>query len=90
MEEIRQLLGDRCEIIASFDRPARGLPGAGVDSASVLGLLRRRPVTLSEIAEAFRVETRTVLPLLEELESLGLAEQIGFDGLEYYSSTGLS
>jgi wyosine [tRNA(Phe)-imidazoG37] synthetase (radical SAM superfamily) len=88
MEEIRRMLGGRCEIIASFERAAAPVPAAPFDAGSVLGLIQRRPATLSEIAEVFCVETQAVLPLLDELENLGLAEQVAFDGLVYYLHRG--
>ncbi|MCD6336042.1 MAG: radical SAM protein [Candidatus Latescibacterota bacterium] len=82
---IREQLGGNAEIIASFKRKDQSAYKADVEEA-VLTLLRRRPVTLSDISEALGVHRNEVVKYLEVLEHDGKIASKIFGGKRYYQS----
>jgi wyosine [tRNA(Phe)-imidazoG37] synthetase (radical SAM superfamily) len=85
MEAIRERLGGNAEIIASFERKDQSAYKADVEEA-LLTLLRRRPVTLSDISEALGVHRNEVVKYLEVLEKDGKIASKIFGEKRYYQS----
>ena len=82
---IRERLGGNAEIIASFERKDQSAYKADVEEA-LLTLLRRRPVTLSDISEALGVHRNEAVKYLEVLEKSGKIASKIFGGKRYYQS----
>ncbi len=82
---IREQLGGNAEIIASFERKDQSAYKADVEEA-LLTLLRRRPVTLSDISEALGVHRNEVVKYLEVLEKDGKIVSRIFADERYYQS----
>jgi wyosine [tRNA(Phe)-imidazoG37] synthetase (radical SAM superfamily) len=88
MMEIRDLLGDRCEIIARFNSCEQAVAVEGRDA--ILALLRRRPMTLLGMIASFGLDASQLGVRLRELELKGLVERVSFDGVEHYRHKGRS
>jgi len=83
MEQIRKVLGDRCEIIGDFKdirKHREELP----DPAAILALLRRRSMTVEELAVSIRSSTVRTKQLLEELRTEGKITAGKFRGIVHY------
>jgi len=86
MHEIRDRLGPHAEIIAAFQRKEQSAYKADVEEA-VLTMIRRRPVTLSDISGALGVHRNEVVKYLEVLENDGKIASKVFGGERYYQAT---
>jgi wyosine [tRNA(Phe)-imidazoG37] synthetase (radical SAM superfamily) len=72
MEEIRELLGQKAEVIADFALPSEG-EGVDLDKhpraaeEDVLQMLRRRPCTVKDIEDGLGLDPEVAAKLVEEL-----------------------
>ncbi len=83
LARIRRVLGDRCEVIAGFDKRSEAL---GIDDwvADLLDILRRRSLTIDDVVRVTgiaRDEAEERLTRLEEQRRLCTVKQ---GGLTYY------
>ena len=83
MAQIRDRLGAHAEVIATFQRKEQSAYKADVEEA-VLTMIRRRPVTLSDISGALGVHRNEVVQYLEALENDGKIASEIFGGERYY------
>jgi wyosine [tRNA(Phe)-imidazoG37] synthetase (radical SAM superfamily) len=85
MHEIAILFGPRADVIG-VSRDVHREPGRTVDSDQVLGLLRRRPMTLEEMSVALEMHRADLTELLEELIRQRHVQRVIFEGTEFYQS----
>lgn len=85
LQEFAGLFHPRAQVIAEFrSKPAAlSMPQ---DQPDVLGLLRRRPSTLEDVAAAFGRKPREADRMLAELEDAGLVTQTVSDGVFFYEA----
>jgi wyosine [tRNA(Phe)-imidazoG37] synthetase (radical SAM superfamily) len=86
MDQIRNFFGDRAEIIAyaHHDKNAVEYDSGGV---SVIEMARRRPVRLSDIAEALHRTTEDTERLVKELLLIGEIAEQEHEGETFYIAT---
>jgi wyosine [tRNA(Phe)-imidazoG37] synthetase (radical SAM superfamily) len=85
--EVRSFLGERCEIISDTVPGDRASEGSITGLNPLLALLARRPVSLPDLVSLRGGDAPLVERELAELESLGLAERVIFNGVEYYANS---
>ena len=61
------ILGDKAEVIAPFDRYLQEKASAAVSEDQIIGLLQRRPCSLEDIADSFQTSPNEVLKYLSPL-----------------------
>ena len=83
MLEIREMFGERCEIIASFASDVRQSANH-FDTADILAILRRRPVTPEDLADMMRVPLHEVQGILDVVENNALVVPYRFQYKTYY------
>jgi len=83
LERLAQALGDHAEVIADYHGPAfvRQSPG---HCEAVLGLLRRRPCSLADVAIGLGMHPNEAVKCLGELAAQGLVEVMCQAGVPYY------
>ena len=84
LQEIKAILGDRCEIIPEF-RPHKqgGMRELKNIEAKIIDLLGRRPVTLGDIATSLGIHRNEVIKYLRDLEPR--IKSRNYLGTKYYS-----
>jgi wyosine [tRNA(Phe)-imidazoG37] synthetase (radical SAM superfamily) len=70
LEEIRERLGDKAEIITEFDAPL-GEEFNSVKDAEILNLIKRRPCTTEDISKALGLRIDEVVKHLDHLRQTG-------------------
>jgi wyosine [tRNA(Phe)-imidazoG37] synthetase (radical SAM superfamily) len=70
LEEIRETLGDRAEIVSEFAAP-RGEESNSIKDAEILNLIKRRPCTAEDISRALGLHLGEVVKYLETLVKEG-------------------
>jgi wyosine [tRNA(Phe)-imidazoG37] synthetase (radical SAM superfamily) len=96
LAELAKLLGPKAEVIAEFhssvggrDRPPQEAPaGLGVRGGEVLDTIRRRPVTLADIAAGLGIPRETAAARVEELLVKQLITRERRGGKEFYRTKG--
>ena len=83
LEEIRALFGSRCEIIPQFKGEERQRSG-GIAEQEILAIVRRRPVTLSDIVNSLGLHRNEVIKHLKTLERKGMITSRAYKGSRYY------
>ncbi len=85
--EIGQLLGTRCEIVSDFKMR---MPPIMPDTlhSNILSLLRRRPVTLSEMVRLLSTTREKARQALEQLEEEARITRISYKKKKYYHIEG--
>lgn len=84
--KIRDMLGPTAEIIAPTSLKA-GVPSMNMSQDDVLALLRRRAMTVDEIAEAANIDRQAAETTLAVLRVAGLATLVDFGGRQYFDAT---
>ncbi len=83
LDNIRTYIGPSCEIIPEFpDR--RRTSGSRNAEEAILALIRRRPVTLSDITSSLGIHRNEVIKYLEFLRQKDKIKAHTHRGLEYY------
>lgn len=84
LEGIAAYLGQKVEIIASFDRP--GPAAAAVKDNAVVDMLSRRPMTARDLAQALGLPLPQVEKRLHRLQAAGLISQDLYQQEGFYRS----
>jgi wyosine [tRNA(Phe)-imidazoG37] synthetase (radical SAM superfamily) len=83
MEKIRKAFGKNCEIIAEFDKKA--LKSSQKDlEGTILAMIQRRPVTLSDISASLGRHKSEVIKYLDFLIEEGKIRPVTHKGLKYF------
>jgi len=83
LEKIKDILGDRCEIIAEFDKKEQ-IPSSKNLEDVILFMIRRRPVTLSDISVSLGKHQNEIIKYLNFLLKEGKIKYVVHKGLKYY------
>lgn len=84
LKKIKGSLGENCEIISSFKRERQKIYLEDKKEA-ILSLIKRRPVTLSDISSSLGIPKNEVIKFLEILEKKGeIKKFFTHQGLIYY------
>jgi wyosine [tRNA(Phe)-imidazoG37] synthetase (radical SAM superfamily) len=83
LEEIRDFIGGRCEIIATFDKTAQNLVQKS-EEESILSMIQRRPMTLVDLASSLGLHRNEVMKQLQILDEKGDILLIRHKGSVYY------
>jgi wyosine [tRNA(Phe)-imidazoG37] synthetase (radical SAM superfamily) len=85
LEEIRERLGDKAEIIPEFAAP----PGEELNSVKdteILNLIKRRPCTTEDISKALGLRIDEVVKHLDSIRKMGTIRYRMYDHRCYYES----
>ncbi len=85
MEKIRKVFGKSCEIIAEFDKKALKSTQKDLEG-SILAMIQRRPVTLSDISASLGRHTNEIIKHLNVLINEGKIRPVTHKGLKYFES----
>lgn len=83
LRRIREYFGDTCEIIGEFSGKHQK-PAKGSDNALTLALLRRRAMTVSELALALECSLENIMQSLAMLQVQEVVKSYIFRGKKYY------
>ncbi|MBS3818872.1 radical SAM protein [bacterium] len=83
IEEIKNELGAHCEIIAEFHKKGQTQPSQDLEEA-ILSLVRRRPVTLSDISASLGKHQNEILKYLNFLLEDGKIKYVPHQDSVYY------
>ncbi len=85
LKKIQEVLGEKCEIISDFPRKERPHPEDNLEKA-ILAMIKRRPVTLSEIASSLGKHKNEIIKHLDILIKEKMIRAVFHEGLTYYES----
>jgi wyosine [tRNA(Phe)-imidazoG37] synthetase (radical SAM superfamily) len=85
LEEIRERLGDKAEIITEFDAPL-GEEFNSVKDAEILNLIKRRPCTTEDISRALGLRIDEVVKHLDHLTKTGAIRYRTYEHRCYYEN----
>lgn len=80
---IRKALGKKCEIIADFPRKKQLHPEENLEKA-IVGMIRRRPVTLADISSSLGKHKNEIIKHLDILIKEKRVRAVIHEGLTYY------
>jgi wyosine [tRNA(Phe)-imidazoG37] synthetase (radical SAM superfamily) len=83
MRAARDLLGESCEIIAEFH--GKGYVGNRDLKDAIIEMTKRRPVTITDIANLFGLSEANATKMMEGLNVKGLIREIKYKEKRYYS-----
>lgn len=83
MRAARDLLGESCEIIAEFH--GKGYVGNRDLKDAIIEMTKRRPVTITDIANLFGLSEANAIKMMEELNVEGVIKEIQYKEKRYYS-----
>ena len=83
LQRVNDLLGDTAEIVTDF-RGNMQDEAVKNDKKRILGLIRRRPVTVSDIIASLGMHRNEVIKLITILEKHALVKPVLFEGRTYY------
>lgn len=83
LEKNKKNLGKNCEIIAEFDKASQKTLSANLEE-SIFSMIRRRPVTLSDISASLGEQKDEVFNHLSSLLRRGRIKLVIHKGLKYY------
>jgi len=83
LERIKNILGEKCEIIAEFDKKEQRPPLENLEGA-ILSLIQRRPVTLTDISSSLGKHKNEIIKYLNFLLKEGKVKLVVHKGLRYY------
>ena len=87
LEKIKNFIGNRCEIIATFDKTAQAAVLKS-EMETILSIIRRRPVTLIDLASSLGLHRNEVLKYLQMLKEKGAIQLVQHKGSVYYEFKG--
>jgi wyosine [tRNA(Phe)-imidazoG37] synthetase (radical SAM superfamily) len=85
---IRDFFGPRAEIVVPYHGEAAEKDGSRDMREEILGLLERRPSSLSEVAAGLGRSRQQIVKALEALRAEGLIETASSSGITYYQRAG--
>jgi len=83
LEKIRNIFGEKCEIIAEFDKKAQKPASENLEKA-IFSLIQRRPVTLSDISASLGKHKNEIIKCLDFLLEEDTIKLSTHKGLKYY------
>ena len=83
LKRIKAILGEKCEIIAEFKREQQKAYKKDVEDV-ILTMVKRRPVTVDDIANSLGVHQNEVIKYMEVLERESKVKNKLYDGRRYY------
>ena len=83
LKGIKAILGEKCEIIAEFKREQQKAYKKDVEDV-ILTMVKRRPVTVDDIANSLGVHQNEVIKYMEVLERESKVKNKLYDGRRYY------
>jgi len=83
LEKIKSLLGDKCEVIAAFKRARQKAYREDVEE-QIITLIKRRPVTLTDISNSLGIHRNEVIKYIESLSDKKLLQSKIYSGKRYY------
>lgn len=83
LEEIKSLLGDKCEVVAAFKRARQKAYREDVEE-QIITLIKRRPVTLTDISNSLGIHRNEVIKYIESLSDRKLLQSKIYSGKRYY------
>lgn len=88
LEEIARFLGEKTEVIVNKERLEKRLLSLTLEGLEkeVVAYVKRRPASVEELSEAFGVEPKVLLELLERLSQEGVLKLKELEGQTYYSA----
>lgn len=86
LEKIRSIIGENCEIIAEFKKKKQ-TPLSENLQATILSMIQRRPVTLSDISTSLGKNKNEILKYLNSLLKEGKIKLVIHKNLKYYEPT---
>lgn len=85
LRNIKDLINENCEIISEFVRKRQEVSSEEKEKR-ILELIRRRPVTLSEISASLGINRNEVIKYLDFFTKNGIIKNSNFKGKTYYES----
>ena len=86
LERIKQIFGQKCEIIAPFEKKEQPSASENIREA-INSIIRRRPVTLFDIASSLGRHQNEVIKHLNALLEEGKVKSVAHRGQRYYELT---
>ncbi len=87
MQQIKSVLGEKCEIIADFEPKGTGVsPDRRLEA--IAAVAARRPVTLDDMAESTGLHRNQIIKYIQLLLDRGTLEIMEHDGKQYYKARG--
>ncbi len=87
MQQIKSVLGEKCEIIADFEPKGTGVsPDRRLET--IAAVAARRPVTLDDMAESTGLHRNQIIKYIQLLLDRGTLEIMEHDGKQYYKARG--
>lgn len=83
LERLARLLGDRAEVIARFEPPARSATHH-VDESEVLGLIERHPCSIEDLTHGLGLAEHEARQQVQRLIDRGAVVAQARDGVEFY------
>jgi wyosine [tRNA(Phe)-imidazoG37] synthetase (radical SAM superfamily) len=83
LHEIAAFFGPRAQVIG-VSKDVHREPGRSADAEQILGLLRRRPMTMEEMVIALEMHRSNLLEMLNDLIRLHHVQRVEFEGREFY------
>ena len=85
LRNIKDLIGGNCEIIPEFKRQKQ--EASSIENKKrILELIKRRPVTLSDISASLGINRNEVIKYLDFFTKNGIIKNLNFKGKIYYES----
>lgn len=86
LEKIKKVFGKNCEIITEFDKKQQTQPQKDLEGA-ILDMIRRRPVTLSDISVSLGKHANEIIKYLDFLLNEGKIRSVTHKDSKYYEPT---
>jgi len=85
LEKIKNDIGEPCEIIANFNKKEQKPPAEHLEDM-IFSMIKRRPVTLSDISASLGKHRNEIIKYLNWLLQEGKVKVITHQGLKYYEA----
>jgi wyosine [tRNA(Phe)-imidazoG37] synthetase (radical SAM superfamily) len=86
MEKIRKFFGNKAEVVAEFDK-VQHTPASRNLSDAILSMVRRRPVTLSDMSLSLGKQKKELTEYCDHLLNEGKIRIVDHKGKKFYEST---
>ena len=83
LERVKDILGEKCEIIAEFKTKDQKPVSQKLEEA-ILAMIKRRPVTLSDLSASLGKHGNEIIKYLNLLQDKGKIKTVTHKGLKYY------
>ncbi len=83
MEQIREMFGEKCEIIAQFHRKEQTSQSKNLER-DIISLIQRRPVTLLDISHSLGKHKNEIIKYIDILIHDEKIKEVKYKGLLYY------